>query len=494
MLNTQTEYCFGNSLLPRLFFAEMKHALEQEGEKDAALSCLKHYLFACETASKTSMVDASKCIQDLLLYSDRHHGTVFHLACIYADARLFHRLLTAFKVELPSTLKNDLLEQAPFYTEKIRTVLLSLNRKKPYAGRSLKERICIMGAMGPSGKTALMRGENAYTSPSRRLTRALRGPNNTVTTPKGSRLLPICHIRVMDEQAPQTPGIEIFTEPRKDIGLRATPFKARKPAPKGLPANRKKPLHFKINRTVLKQWEKPGRYRGQDRTMGGYSARHIADLAGFTTKKRAFHWCHLAGYSMGGPDGKKPRSKRARDFVGPQQPNNLVLGTREANAQMLIIEDVAKALIHQGIVPQLDIDVSVHFYKGLKDLHVADRLRYRLAHDGLGLTLDFDMLSCRKVRPEEIDYTVKTITGLFSAHQRKTQMQTQESLPDALRAPPMLFQNPVFEPSALSERAPWLLSEGAQKTQPLSRNLAMDCESLAELQSPTKRMCTRSSL
>ena len=416
-------------LNPRVFFAEVKGFLEKkDADVHGCIDFVKKFFNGRKLMG--ACADSFSSPKDFLLYEHRNEGTLFHLACKHdKSGRFFHVLLTHFGSDLPSELVLDLQDKFGKKSrahQKIKEIVGALKTSEDPLERGVVGLVGIMGALSSPEKTkvGILRSGQDLVSPDSGLSRVLISPlSKQASTPAGSPLCPVWTIQILQPSLGHS-ELSIFTEPpsvpvRRDLPLLDPLTDTMPDLPETLPENTKRPFSFLINQALISSWEKQDhskrRYRGQPETMGGHSACDIARLLKFkAVEKRSFHWCHIAAYSMGGPDGQKPLSKDDYNSVGPQQPCNLVLGTKEANAQMLIIEHIAKKLIKKGNVQALTITVEAGLYPGYEAFHIGNFLEYTISEPlGFGIRLKLDMLSRRTMRSAEIRQMIEAITNLF---------------------------------------------------------------------------------
>lgn len=248
------------------------------------------------------------------------------------------------------------------------------------------------------------------------------------TTPSGSLVYPTWDIIVDKDRGVKngTKAITIFLDEKKaEKNIEKVKNKKEKP-PSSLPKNNKieKILITSgpITKNRLMEWDnrkkQGGRYRSQIKTMGNHSASNVAKYAGFhANKSQSWQWCHLIAFSMGGEDGKFPESEHKFDIEGPQRESNMVVGTVEANAHMLIVEDLVKDLILRKGVEPLYIMAKPIFVKGLEEYHIAETVEYTIQDDAIHpkyqITFTFDMLDRRKTAFQEPEVIRPILEELF---------------------------------------------------------------------------------
>ena len=422
-------------LSPRGFFAEVKGFLEKkDADVHGCIDFVKKFFNGRKLVG--ARADSFASPKDFLLYKGRNEETLFHLACKHdKSGRLFHVLLTHFGCDLPSELVLDLQNKFGKKSrahKTIKEIVGALKTSQDPLKRGVVGLVGLMGALSSPEKikVGILRDGQDLVSPDTRLSRVLISPlSKKASTPGGSPLCPVWTIQILQPSYLGRSELSIFTEPpsvpmSRDLPLLDLVTHRMPDLPKTLPENTKRPFSFVINQALMTSWKKRDhskrRYRGQLETMGGHSACDIARLLQFKdVKKRSFHWCHIAAYSMGGPDGQKPLSKDDYNSVGPQQPCNLVFGTKEANAQMLIIEHIVKKLIKERKIKErkfqsLTITVEAFLYPGCEAFHIGNFVEYTIVEPkGFGIFLKLDMLSRRKMRSAEIKQMIEAITNLF---------------------------------------------------------------------------------
>lgn len=348
--------------------------------------------------------------------------SILEVACQSDNIRVLRSLI---EIGLQYRISNDDLSVLQQITiskghAELTTFLNSLIAQ-PFKQKGVKNMISLMGALtsplaafgvsGHSQSFADFRDElpDSVSHRLRPVSPVAGGASSLAVTPVGgSQLHEVWQVIVnKDSRNPRT--VKLFLDPRKALDVPEHVQHEPQPAPEALPVNTKQgnTLIACIDMDVLQQWQKDGtssRYRTQEQSMGGCSANQLAKAAGFSTK-RLWHLCHLIAYSLGGPDGIMPAFEHERDHKGPQRENNLVCGTVEANAQMLIIEDACKKLISDGF-SSVYVKVTPHFVKGFEQYHIAHFVEYTLQDKATDptrqLTVTFDMLTRRKIAPEEV--------------------------------------------------------------------------------------------
>ena len=407
------------------------------------------------SSENTTLDNSVRC--KLLAYlsysdeSDRKEGTLLDLAARSGHKRFFDKMITLFGGDLSIKLIENIRTESPEIKKSLNALISSKKKKENPIERGAKGTVHMMGGSRSPSKHAAVylshnhlkshaavdSAANPSTPNNKKIKNAFMSPNGTLRTDGQTVVKTVCEMKVFKQtvghnsQSAQSAAslgassssIQMVAETEKAEFPQAIPnidnaLKAGAPLPdkySKLPLNEKHDFSFNINANILKTWRSTKRSCSQQIVMGGYSADEIAILAGFNIREGKFQWCHLAAHSMGGPDGEKPTTKSQRGLVGPQQANNLVLGTKEANAQMVIFETSAKELIKQDIVKDLEIHLHTEFYEKLEHLHVASSLTYTL-HDPkthLSVSLKFDMLSRRKVSDQEIDDTIAMVMQTF---------------------------------------------------------------------------------
>ena len=440
---------------PRIFFREISDLIKNNQDDRTLLPVLEGFvnelrkkcfldlndIAAGAPISNTEIAQAvhSKLL-DYLKYSDRKEGTLLDLAARSGHDRFFKKIVSLWGEDLSIEHIENAQTDSP-EIQKSLNALMSLKKKKGSPNtHGLSGMVQLMNSLRSPARNIGVYSEEHFLSPNQPFRKAFRSPKGTIRTPGQTAVHTVCEIKILEptvghnsQAAQSTPSlasssIHIVSEPEKAVFPRAIPHNISNAPATGvalpgkytqLPSNKTQGFKFSINQNILDAWSSEPRTPNQNDTMGGYSANDIADLAGFDTTEGAFQWCHLAAHSMGGPDGQKPTGKAQYGVVGPQQSTNLVLGTEQANAHMLIFETSAKKLIEDNIVENLEIHLEPEFYPGLEHLHVANFLTYTL-HDpttDLSVSLKFDMLSRRQVSYEEIEHTLEVIIKKF--HDRK---------------------------------------------------------------------------
>jgi hypothetical protein len=105
----------------------------------------------------------------------------------------------------------------------------------------------------------------------------------------------------------------------------------------------------------------------------GISAEEMANAAGYgdaidpefpnDAKKHGWQWLHLLSYALGGDEKR-----------GAQNSNNLVVGTTQANTQMIIIEDAINGCIMQNLVRSVWVSVTAKMASAM--YRVAETIQY----------------------------------------------------------------------------------------------------------------------
>lgn len=151
---------------------------------------------------------------------------------------------------------------------------------------------------------------------------------------------------------------------------------------------------------------------GQNTVMGGISANEVAHVLGY--EGVGWNWCHLIAHSMGkSVAGGKPQTL--------QTPENLVVGTAQANAMMLLVETAIKKVVLKRREP-LEI-IAIANYESLEhgDFHFANTVQYRVrdpkTNRELSFTFDMHTRRCVTVLELENIYTLlnRTFSGEYDA-------------------------------------------------------------------------------
>jgi hypothetical protein len=119
----------------------------------------------------------------------------------------------------------------------------------------------------------------------------------------------------------------------------------------------------------------------QQGAMGNLSAADAARAAGIAVTG-AYHWLHVVAFSMGGLDKTQPNV-----------PENLLVGTLEANMIHGVVEKAAKQLARSGLtlalsaIPEVSIDSARHVFRRLQYIIRNARAPFWQAPWGLTLEL-----------------------------------------------------------------------------------------------------------
>lgn len=97
-------------------------------------------------------------------------------------------------------------------------------------------------------------------------------------------------------------------------------------------------------------------------------------------------WLHLIDYANIGEKG--------------QCPENLVLGSEEANSQMIIIEEYIKRILNKNLTAEIEVTAAIWKF------HIAYEIQYTLCipETGTNIEMKFNPFSREKPRPEYIQY------------------------------------------------------------------------------------------
>ncbi len=371
--------------------------------------------------------------QKIMAETDEDNKTPLAIACYRGDKRLLDSLIThgfskRTHYKIPFT---PLIEIA--VTERHQDIidyLHTLNTKK--FNKSILGMVGLMGSLNtsPNARFAVVKQSgSSYTGTlPKETTEILRpiriekteGQEQVATTPAGSKMRSTWHIMVNKDFNPKP--VMLFLDEHKVPGKREEPKSAASETPVGLPRNTKNELMIQLTPTLLDMWSKEAentkRYRDQKQTMGNIAAAQVAKLAGFTIiDTSSWNYCHLIAFSMGGPDGLLPIVESEYDLVGPQRECNLVIGTIEANAMMLIVEDIAKKLIQYKKLEEIWIRVKTTFAPGLEAYHIAEFVEYTIQdckeNPTRQITFNFDMLTRQKITDTEISTLGTLCTDIF---------------------------------------------------------------------------------
>jgi hypothetical protein len=128
----------------------------------------------------------------------------------------------------------------------------------------------------------------------------------------------------------------------------------------------------------------------------GISAEAMADAAGYgdaidpqlplDKKKHGWQWLHLLSYALGGDERR-----------GAQDPNNLVVGTTQANTQMIIIEDAINGCVVSGLVQSAKVSVTATMASPY--YRIADTIRY---------VVTFTLNNGKEMEPVEFSFSALT--------------------------------------------------------------------------------------
>ena len=120
-----------------------------------------------------------------------------------------------------------------------------------------------------------------------------------------------------------------------------------------------------IDAERLKSWAGTRKQaKGQNAVMKA-RAKAVANAAG--RGGDSWEWLHLIAYSLGGPED-----------AGPQDESNLIAGTWECNSDMMIAEDMIKAVIGLAAKQHNQVHVSLEVVVDLVEGHprLAREIRY----------------------------------------------------------------------------------------------------------------------
>ena len=382
--------------------------------------------------------------------------SLFHIACEKQNLGLLKLLLEYAKskdIDYQKIVTPTLIQFLSQDEKKFNLIIKYLESLKTPAisTRGVMGMIALMGASTSPAKKIIITDGNASISHeefSREIQEEIRPASivrsSVAISPGGSEAYPTWDILIDKDDPSFFRTVRVFLDKKKAIVPReevqnATRIskKTKMPPNLNLPLNTKCDQEFiaEITQQRLDAWRKSstsGRYREQNAVMGDNNANDVAKAAGFIIKGKAdWQWCHIIAYSLGGVDGEYPTPSEY-DLKGPQRESNLVVGTREANAHMLLVEDLAKKLI-QGRIEKIYIRAKPLFVKGLEGKHIADFIEYTLqdslvnpAHQ---VTFTFDMLSRRKTALQEPLVIGPIIIKLF--HTKAVELATESELPSS---------------------------------------------------------------
>ncbi len=120
-----------------------------------------------------------------------------------------------------------------------------------------------------------------------------------------------------------------------------------------------------LDHHLIKIWSGKTREKSQVEVMG-ISASRAAYLAGYTGPGD-WEWLHLIAHSMGG----------MMEGPGPQVPDNLVAGTSECNAAMIMVEDAIKDVV--GRFDDLTARIAIHAQICDRTYHISDLIKYHVS-------------------------------------------------------------------------------------------------------------------
>ncbi len=360
---------------------------------------------------------------------DQNQQTILHLVCRHNALRSFKAIIEhGFDFSVP---RNHLIALQGIIhglgyddLEDYLEGLLS----SPVQKTGLNSLLARMGALGsPSSRMGIQNSQSPtfheHFSSSVGVLRPVLGSarKNFGMTPGQTRLHVAWKIEV-DRDSDSPAMVSLYLDEKKVIDLSAVIRCQPKSPPVELPHNSKvgKTIVTRITPEVLQTWvPKYSRYRNQVQTMQGCHSNTVAYAAGFN--RSGFHWCHLVAYTMGGPDGLRPL-KGEEDYKGPQREMNLVLGTKEANAQMLIVENTVKSLIDDDGFEEIFLTVIPTFSEKYKDFHIAESVEYTIQDKAVNptrqATFNFNMLTRRRVSEAEVAAVVEVLKLIFLDRRR----------------------------------------------------------------------------
>ena len=296
-----------------------------------------------------------------------------------------------------------------------------------------KRGVTVLSARSPMRIASTVQGPHHLWPHDVDLSSPLRGAGTTSVrkrTPNHTRLKRKRLIKREDEKGLDT--ISIFLPEDK-----ATRFEETLPTrvPDSLQGITLNPIHAHLPNWVpitLKKLTKIDKIKSKrtsprltdQNTIMGMPASKAAECAGFPIgQDHTWHWCHLYAHSLVGDDG--------------QIVSNLVLGTKEANAEMTLVELVIRKILQAHKKNGLDtlyLKVIPEFVPSFEKIRLAKSLTYTI-QDKPGMTFtkkvtfSFNMLSRNKTSVSEIPIIEKLLISLFEG---KTKLDTNKENADTL--------------------------------------------------------------
>jgi hypothetical protein len=131
-----------------------------------------------------------------------------------------------------------------------------------------------------------------------------------------------------------------------------------------LPAELKYEQNFALTPGLIASWQGVDREEQQKAVMGASAAQVMANAGYPVADGRDWEWLHMIAHSMGGIGG-----------VAPQVAANLVAGSRECNSEMIVVEEMLKAIIVKtGGSGRAKLEVAVRMLDPAR--HIASSIQY----------------------------------------------------------------------------------------------------------------------
>ncbi len=140
----------------------------------------------------------------------------------------------------------------------------------------------------------------------------------------------------------------------------------------------------KITKDVVRKWSGKTRKPQQVPVMGGVSPNAYALMHDLPVDQcHDYNWCHEVAHSMGGSDNKNPQVRE-----------NLTLGSRACNRQMMPFEGVIKQMLLTGELEYIDLTVEAVLIPAPNTInqwtHIAKSIRYIIRYNSAEYTVEFD--------------------------------------------------------------------------------------------------------
>jgi hypothetical protein len=120
-----------------------------------------------------------------------------------------------------------------------------------------------------------------------------------------------------------------------------------------------------------------------------------ADATPTGKRKHGWQWLHMISYALGGPEG-----------IGPQMPQNLIVGTTAANTAMIMIEDAINNAIMDKNIPVRMAHIVVKPLMVEPEYLIADTITYQVM---------FQLSDQRKLPPITLSFDALTTSTPYDA-------------------------------------------------------------------------------